>query len=59
MRATLEGLGDQIKAQNPRSRISTPEDIANVAVFLASRAGAGAYTTGAVVPCGGGIITTI
>lgn len=57
MRATLEALGDQIKAHNPRGRIGTPEDIAGVAIFLASRAGA--YTTGAVVPCDGGIITTI
>jgi NAD(P)-dependent dehydrogenase (short-subunit alcohol dehydrogenase family) len=57
MRATLEALGDQIKANNPRGRIGTPEDIAGVSIFLASRAGA--YTTGTVIPCDGGIITTI
>jgi NAD(P)-dependent dehydrogenase (short-subunit alcohol dehydrogenase family) len=57
MRAALEAFGDQIKAQNPRSRIGTPQDIAGVAIFLASRAGA--YTIRAVVPCDGDIITTI
>ena len=34
-------------------RIGQPEDIAGVAIFLGSRASA--YTTGAVVPCDGGI----
>lgn len=52
MKATLETLGDLIRAENPLHRIGTPEDIAGVAIFLASRASA--YTTGAVIPCDGG-----
>ena len=52
MAATLATYGDAIRASNPRGRIGTPEDIAGVAIFLASRASA--YTTGAVVPCDGG-----
>lgn len=52
MAATLDAMGDAIKAANPRKRIGTPEDIAGVAIFLSSRASA--YTTGAVIPCDGG-----
>ena len=52
MAATLATHGEAIRARNPRGRIGTPEDIAGVAIFLASRASA--YTTGAVVPCDGG-----
>lgn len=52
MAATLDALGDAIRAANPRKRIGTPEDIAGVAIFLSSRASA--YTTGAVIPCDGG-----
>ena len=36
----------------PMRRLGEPEDIAGVALFLASRASA--YTTGAVIPCDGG-----
>ena len=52
MAATLAAAGDMIKANNPRGRIGEPEDIAGVAIFLASRASA--YTTGATIPCDGG-----
>lgn len=52
MAATLAALGEQIKAEIPLKRIGRPEDIAGVAIFLASRASA--YTTGAVIPCDGG-----
>jgi NAD(P)-dependent dehydrogenase (short-subunit alcohol dehydrogenase family) len=52
MKATLAASGDAIRARNPRGRIGEPEDIAGVAIFLASRASA--YTTGAVIPCDGG-----
>ena len=40
----------------PLHRIGTPEDIAGVAIYLASRAGA--YTTGAVIPIDGGTSLT-
>jgi NAD(P)-dependent dehydrogenase (short-subunit alcohol dehydrogenase family) len=40
----------------PRGRIGTPEDIAGLAIFLASRAGA--FTVGAVITCDGGIVVS-
>ncbi len=43
-----EALG----AHNPRKRVGSPEDIAGLAIFLASRAGA--YTVGEVITCDGG-----
>ena len=52
MAATLEQFGDAIRAANPLRRTGEPEDVAGVALFLASRASA--YTTGAVIPCDGG-----
>lgn len=39
---------------NPRKRMGTPEDIAGLAIFLCSRAGA--YTVGEVITCDGGIV---
>jgi NAD(P)-dependent dehydrogenase (short-subunit alcohol dehydrogenase family) len=56
MAATLERFGESIAKNNPRKRIGTPEDMAGVAIYLASRAGA--YVTGAVIPVDGGITTT-
>ena len=55
MAATLEAHGDEIAAAIPRRRIGEPEDMAGVALFLASRASA--YITGATIPCDGGIST--
>jgi len=52
MAATLAAHGEAIKAGIPLRRIGAAEDIAGVAIFLASRASA--YTTGAVIPCDGG-----
>jgi NAD(P)-dependent dehydrogenase (short-subunit alcohol dehydrogenase family) len=56
MAATLREFGDEIAAASPLGRIGRPDDMAGVAVYLASRAGA--YVTGAVIPVDGGIATT-
>ncbi|MCB1646309.1 MAG: SDR family oxidoreductase [Pseudomonadales bacterium] len=42
-----------ISKTNPRGRVGTPEDIAGLAIFLSSRAGA--YTVGEVITCDGGV----
>jgi len=55
MAATLEAFGEQIAASAPLKRIGRPDDMAGVAIYLASRAGA--YLTGAVIPVDGGIAT--
>jgi NAD(P)-dependent dehydrogenase (short-subunit alcohol dehydrogenase family) len=55
MAATLERFKDVIVATCPLGRIGEPEDMAAVAIYLASRAGA--YVTGAVIPVDGGIST--
>ena len=57
MAATLDAFGDEIAAMAPLRRIGHPDDMAGVAVYLSSRAGA--YVTGAVIPVDGGIATTI
>jgi NAD(P)-dependent dehydrogenase (short-subunit alcohol dehydrogenase family) len=57
MAATLDRYGDAIAAAAPLGRIGQPDDMAGVAVYLASRAGA--YVTGAVIPVDGGIGTTV
>jgi NAD(P)-dependent dehydrogenase (short-subunit alcohol dehydrogenase family) len=56
MAATLEAFGESIARSAPLGRIGRPDDMAGVAVYLASRAGA--YVTGAVIPVDGGIATT-
>ncbi|MGC8920342.1 SDR family oxidoreductase [Streptomyces sp. PG2] len=56
MASTLETHGDAIAAKAPLRRVGREDDMAGVAVFLASRAGS--YLTGAVVPVDGGIATT-
>ena len=53
MAGTLEAFGDQVVSGVPLRRLGEPEDIAGIAQFLASRASA--YTTGAVIPCDGGM----
>ncbi|MCB0975955.1 MAG: SDR family oxidoreductase [Acidimicrobiales bacterium] len=55
MAATLEAFGDAIAASIPLKRIGRPDDMAGVAIYLASRAGA--YVTGTVIPVGGGMAT--
>ncbi len=53
MAATLAAAGEQIVAGTPMKRIGRPEDMAGVAIYLASAAAT--YVTGAVVPVDGGI----
>lgn len=56
MAETLRNFGETIAASSPLGRIGRPDDMAGVALYLASRAGA--YVTGAVIPVDGGIATT-
>jgi NAD(P)-dependent dehydrogenase (short-subunit alcohol dehydrogenase family) len=56
MAATLDAFGDSIAALAPLRRIGRDDDMAGIAVFLASRAGS--YLTGAIIPVDGGIATT-
>ena len=56
MAATLEAFGDTIAAGAPMRRIGRDDDMAGIAVFLASRAGS--YVNGAIIPVDGGIATT-
>jgi len=56
MAATLDAFGEVIAANAPLRRIGRTDDMAGVAVYLASRAGA--YVTGAVIPVDGGISIT-
>ena len=56
MAATLEAFGDSIAESAPLRRIGRDDDMAGIAVFLASRAGS--YLTGAIIPVDGGIATT-
>lgn len=45
---------DSVGAANPRGRVGSAEDIAGIAIFLSSRAGA--YTVGDVILCDGGSV---
>lgn len=56
MAATLDAFGEAIAAGAPLRRIGRDDDMAGIAVFLASRAGS--YVNGAVIPVDGGIATT-
>jgi len=57
MKKTLEDFRDAIIGSVPRGRIGEPEDMAGIAIYLASRAGA--YVTGAVIPVDGGLSTLV
>ena len=57
MAETLRNFGDAIARAVPRGRIGEPEDMAGVALYLASRASA--YVTGTIIPVDGGLATTI
>jgi NAD(P)-dependent dehydrogenase (short-subunit alcohol dehydrogenase family) len=56
MAATLDAFGDSIAESAPLRRIGRDDDMAGIAVFLASRAGS--YVTGDIIPVDGGIATT-
>ncbi|MBN9741214.1 3-oxoacyl-ACP reductase [Amycolatopsis sp. A1MSW2902] len=56
MAAAIDAIGDTIAAKAPLRRLGRDDDMAGVAVFLASRAGS--YLTGAIVPVDGGTATT-
>ena len=55
MHETLERFHDVIVAGCPMGRIGEPADMAGIAIYLASKAGA--YVTGATIPVDGGITT--
>jgi NAD(P)-dependent dehydrogenase (short-subunit alcohol dehydrogenase family) len=50
----LRQFGKAIAAASPLGRIGRPEEMAGIAIYLTSRAGA--YTNGAVIPVDGGTI---
>jgi NAD(P)-dependent dehydrogenase (short-subunit alcohol dehydrogenase family) len=50
----LSNMREEIEKGCPLGRIGSPSDMAGLAIFLASRAGA--YVNGAVIPLDGGII---
>ena len=52
----LQRHGADITAACPLGRIGRPEEMAGIAIYLASRAGA--YTNGAVIPVDGGSLLT-
>ena len=51
-----QAMGEQIRENVPLRRWGEPEDMAGVAIYLASRAGA--YVSGAVIPVDGGIVAS-
>jgi len=57
MAAMLDAFRATIESTVPLGRIGRPEDMAGIAIFLASRAGS--YLTGTVIPVDGGLIGTL
>jgi NAD(P)-dependent dehydrogenase (short-subunit alcohol dehydrogenase family) len=56
MKATMDRLGDKIMGMVPLGRIGSPEDMAGIAIYLASRAGA--FVNATVIPVDGGMSGT-
>jgi len=54
MAATIDAFGDALVQSVPRKRIGVPEDMAGVAIFLASQASS--YITGTTIPVDGGLV---
>jgi NAD(P)-dependent dehydrogenase (short-subunit alcohol dehydrogenase family) len=54
-KALLSAGPEAVGAALPLGRIGAPDDMAGIAVFLASRASA--YVTGTVIPVDGGVST--
>ncbi len=57
MAATLDEFEAEIAAANPCGRVGKAEDMAGVAIFLASKAGE--YVNGVTIPVDGGITATL
>ena len=51
--ATIDAMGDQIIAGTPLKRAGRPEDMAGIAIYLASKAAS--FVTGVVIPVDGGL----
>jgi len=51
--ATIDAMGEEIVRATPLKRMGRPEDMAGVAIYLASRAGS--FVTGSVIPVDGGL----
>lgn len=51
----VEQMGDELRAGVPLGRFGQPDDMAGLAIFLASRAAA--FITGTVIPIDGGIMS--
>ena len=51
--ATIDAMGEQIIAGTPLKRAGRPEDMAGIAIYLASQASS--FVTGAIIPVDGGL----
>ena len=56
MGGQTDGDWSQVARRNPSQRVGTMEDIAGLAIFLSSRAGA--YTVGETIACDGGAVAS-
>ena len=54
--ATMDAMGESIIAGTPLKRAGRPEDMAGVAIYLASKAAS--FVTGVVIPVDGGIVAS-